>query len=115
MNEINAAICEDVFGWTVINREKRIYLESKVQAGPGKRCPDFLVSAQAQETLRAQMEQRGFSLEITANPVNEKEKLGKTFTAVFTKGRNRFEQTEPAENLAVCRAALKAVRGSKGQ
>jgi hypothetical protein len=39
------------------------------------------------------MSNGGFSLNITPNPVNAKKKSGKTFTAVFTKGKTRGRPT----------------------
>ncbi len=112
MNDINAAICELIFGWTV-DKERGIYTDPGVESGHGKACPDFLVLKEAQDMLRDKMSERQFELRVIQNPINEGENIGKTFTAIFTKANADFEQTEAHEYLAVCRAALKAVRGTK--
>jgi len=42
MNEINDAVGEKIFGWT-IDKEKGTYIEPGTESGLGKPCPDFLV------------------------------------------------------------------------
>jgi len=55
------------------------------------------------------MSNKGFTLEVTSNPVNWEKQTGKTFTARFTRGNEVFETTQPDENIAVCMAALQTV------
>lgn len=52
------------------------------------------------------MEALGYTLSIEPKPVDWKEGVGKTFTALFSIRGQTFESTEADENLAVCRAAL---------
>jgi len=105
--EMNAAIATSMFGW--IRIDSGLYSRPGFTAGTAEACPDFRINPY-HEQLCEEMDRRGFKLIVTENPWSLEDNRGRTFTARLTRGSEASEATYADQTIAVCLAALDAVR-----
>jgi len=108
MSDPNIEIAERIMGLKVDRERRKVYVQTGPDCGWLGPLPDYIVSSPVNNLLREKMEAEGFKLQVIPNPPDVQKWIGKTFTAIFSRSQEIFEDTQDSENLAVCRAALKA-------
>lgn len=104
--DVNAEIGEKIMGWEV-DRKQLLYRDLTEQTGFMQKLPDFLLGP-SNELLRETMKDRGYELTVTETQADFQKKIGRTFTARFSRQNQSFQTKQADENTAVCLAALKA-------